>query len=762
MSSSEESSGKYVRKTKKVVCKCPKCQGKYVDPRTQQSHMALPEIGQSSRITKQSSTAKYKHREEPLPEFPKRASSGSEDSNNDDSDDNGSDNNDSDDNGSDNNDSDDSGSDNSDSDDSGSDNNASDNNSSEEDSTASDEDDNTNSSTESISLFLEDDFIEQSPISRKSGKAKFRIPSPIDDEEMNIDEALEESSPFDIYQPSDDDEIMIIQKEEPDDASSSSNSSSSDSASESSQASREPVNFIPPEIDPEVFDPPFTFDDNSHDWIILWIMKYQQRFNVSDVGTETLIKFLRIILVHFKINEADKFPTSLTTTKSSLGILTKYKKYVACPKCHKLYDLLEVKNYSEENQPACKMCTYVEYPNHRSESRRSACNEPLAEIIKTNEGTLLRALKLYPVGSIKQQLYMMYQRPGFEVMLRHSRNRNVPNGIFSDIYEGNIWKNFAINPDDPMPFFTNDTLDSHIGLAMNIDWFQPFDYTIHSTGVIYGVLCNLPREERFKPNNILTLGIIPGPNEPSKHQINHYLAPIVDELIEFSSGIELPSTFEYKEGRKIYAALILSANDVPAARKICGHASYLVKCHRCPKRATYDRETKRNHYGGFESMDEWFKPVDISQYFSAANQWLLCTNKQERDEHVSETGVRWSELYRLNYFDPVKFMVVDPMHCLFLGIGKWIMKQCLLDHNKLNNKQLSIIEQRMSNVKIPSDIGCILSKVARGAEGFSRFTADQWKIFYQVYAIPCMWDLLSHGDKEIIFNFVCACNSLVS
>ena len=292
MSSSKKSSGKYVRKTKKVVCKCPKCQGKYVDPRTQQSHMALPEIGQSSRITKQTSTAKYKHREEPLPEFPKRASSGSEDSNNDDSDDNGSDNNDSDDNGSDNNDSDDSGSDNSDSDDSGSDNNASDNNSSEEDSTASDEDDNTNSSTESISLFLEDDFIEQSPISRKSGKAKFRMPSPIDDEEMNIDEALEESSPFDIYQPSDDDEIMIIQKEEPDDASSSSSSSSSDSASESSQASREPVNFIPPEIDPEVFDPPFTFDDNSHDWIILWIMKYQQRFNVSDVGTETLIKFL--------------------------------------------------------------------------------------------------------------------------------------------------------------------------------------------------------------------------------------------------------------------------------------------------------------------------------------------------------------------------------------------------------------------------------------------------------------------------------------
>jgi len=88
----------------------------------------------------------------------------------------------------------------------------------------------------------------------------------------------------------------------------------------------------------------------------------------------------------------------------------------------------------------------------------------------------------------------MYQRAGFENMLRHSSNRNVPNGVFSDIYEGNIWKTFAIDLDNLSPFFTKDTLDTHIGLAININWFQPFDYTVHSTGVIYGVLCNLPHE----------------------------------------------------------------------------------------------------------------------------------------------------------------------------------------------------------------------------------------------------------------------------
>jgi hypothetical protein len=68
----------------------------------------------------------------------------------------------------------------------------------------------------------------------------------------------------------------------------------------------------------------------------------------------------------------------------------------------------------------------------------------------------------------------------------------------------------------------------------------------------------------------------------------------------------------------------------------------------------------------------------------------------------------------------------------------------------------------MSSIKVPSDISRIPSKIAQGSEGFSRFTADQWRIFYQVYAIPCMWDMLSHEDREIIFNFVSACNSLIS
>src|SRR6185295_11263976 len=97
----------------------------------------------------------------------------------------------------------------------------------------------------------------------------------------------------------------------------------------------------------------------------------------------------------------------------------------------------------------------------------------------------------------------------------------------------------------------------------------------------------------------------------------------------------------------------------------------------------------------------------------------------ECDQYVKDTGIRWSELYQLKYFDPVKFMVVDLMHCLFLDISKWIMRQCLLNHNKLDNAKLLTIEKCMSNVKVPADIGRIPSKVAHRLEEFNQFTADQ-------------------------------------
>ncbi|CAG8742712.1 4295_t:CDS:1, partial [Cetraspora pellucida] len=83
----------------------------------------------------------------------------------------------------------------------------------------------------------------------------------------------------------------------------------------------------------------------------------------------------------------------------------------------------------------------------------------------------------------------------------------------------NIWKTFK---DQDTNFFTAEHADTHLGLMINLDWFSSFQNSIYSTGAIYAVICNLPCELRFKPQNIITLRA----KEVKLHYINHYLVPL--------------------------------------------------------------------------------------------------------------------------------------------------------------------------------------------------------------------------------------------
>ena len=51
------------------------------------------------------------------------------------------------------------------------------------------------------------------------------------------------------------------------------------------------------------------------------------------------------------------------------------------------------------------------------------------------------------------------------------------------------------------------------------------------------VIFNLPRSERFKLENIILVGMIPGPKEPEN--VNPFLKPIVDDLKTLYEGINL-------------------------------------------------------------------------------------------------------------------------------------------------------------------------------------------------------------------------------
>ncbi|GET66054.1 uncharacterized protein LOC105342819 [Rhizophagus irregularis DAOM 181602=DAOM 197198] len=100
--------------------------------------------------------------------------------------------------------------------------------------------------------------------------------------------------------------------------------------------------------------------------------------------------------------------------------------------------------------------------------------------------------------------------------------------------------------------------------------------------------------------------------------------------------------------------------DIPAVRKICGHVSALVSCHRCQKKANY--ENHQHNFAGMGDMEDWFVAKDSNEHLQNALGWRQCNSDTSRKRFVKQTGVRWSELLRLPYFDPIRFTIVDPMH----------------------------------------------------------------------------------------------------
>ncbi|CAB4431577.1 unnamed protein product [Rhizophagus irregularis] len=99
------------------------------------------------------------------------------------------------------------------------------------------------------------------------------------------------------------------------------------------------------------------------------------------------------------------------------------------------------------------------------------------------------------------------------------------------------------------------------------------------------------------------------------------------------------------------------------------------------------------------------------------------------------------------------------MHCLFLGIAKWIVTRLWIEEKKLTSENLSLMQERANKIQLPADIGRIPSRIATG-DGFFGFTADQWKNFILIYATSIIWDLLKESDRRILANFVRACNIL--
>ena len=489
-------------------------------------------------------------------------------------------------------------------------------------------------------------------------------------------------------------------------------------------------------------------------WIVGFLFVLQAKYHIPNAAIDLLIKFcfaLLCILSRFSpfVRILHKsFPPSLHIMRTKFADEVQFSKYPVCPRCGKIYDSYESCIDTVGGKKSSRFCSHVPFPNHPYRSMRNACKALLLKTVQFPSGrNILYPFKVYCYSGIKSTLQKLLMRPKFVSNCQLWKLRPV-NDLLSDVYDGQIWKEFlnvAGSPFLAAPYT--------FAVMMNIDWFEPYDHTICAVGVIYLTIMNLPRTIRYKLENIIIVGVIPGPNEPQN--INPYLEPLVCELMQFWTGIKLPlNTSSGVVEEVVKCALLCVCCDLPAGRKTCGFLSYNARlgCSRCLKE--FSGSLQERNYSGFD-RSQWPSRSN-AHHRENVKKLQECRTKTELARTESVLGCRYSCLLELPYFDPVRFLAIDPMHNLFLGTGKHILS-VWIDTNLLNKTHFDKIQQFVDNVVVPSDIGRIPSKIS---SGFSSFKADQFKTWITIYSIPALHGVLPDDHLECWRHFVLACRIL--
>ena len=173
--------------------------------------------------------------------------------------------------------------------------------------------------------------------------------------------------------------------------------------------------------------------------------------------------------------------------------------------------------------------------------------------------------------------------------------------------------------------------------------------TLYSVGAIYLAVQNLPRCERFKVENIILVGLIPGPTEPSKN-INSYLSLLVDDLLELYNGVSIPNSNSTFGTTNIRAVLSCIVCDIPATRKVCGFLGQnaLKGCSKCLKDFITVTFGTKPDYSGYD-CENW--PLrELQDHLKNVDQVKKAKTITDRSRSESLSGVRYSDLLRLPYF----------------------------------------------------------------------------------------------------------------
>jgi len=215
------------------------------------------------------------------------------------------------------------------------------------------------------------------------------------------------------------------------------------------------------------------------------------KFRIPDRAILFLLSFLKDVLLslislipssHLLLQIHQNFPLSLRALRQRFSVNRSVTEFVVCTKCSTLYKLEDCTEKSG-NDVVSRKCSF---PDHPQRSRRAPCGNVLMKKIKYGTQFKLVPRKTFLYNSGSSALKSILLRPGMLTKCNEWRNYVATDGYLNDIVDGRLWKDFRFVSNRPFLDAPN-----NVGLALNIDWFNPFENTQCSIGAIYLTLLRM-------------------------------------------------------------------------------------------------------------------------------------------------------------------------------------------------------------------------------------------------------------------------------
>ncbi|KAF8714277.1 hypothetical protein RHS03_00368, partial [Rhizoctonia solani] len=361
------------------------------------------------------------------------------------------------------------------------------------------------------------------------------------------------------------------------------------------------------------------------------------------------------------------------------------------------------------------------------------------------EGDLLRC------GAEKnsEQLKAILSRPGIWKAIDEHRQHLQQEGrapeTLEDIQHRNVWINLT---KEGQPFLDG---TNNIGLILMCDWFQPNSCQgtpSYSTGVISLCIANLPPHLRVQPENKIVVGVTPGPHEPNVDTINNFLEPMVHKLMllwDESISIDNPDN---SIARDVCAALVACACNSPATCKVGGFPG---------TGGTYPCTACWVSHKELHIFDQKFPQRTQHKHKIAAKAYSKLPNKAQQQKFLTNKfeqgrpgGYQPSILLNLPYWNPKKMVIINPMHCLFLGLVDWQFHTIWVEMKHLcPGKELNELQEMVQSTLWPQHCGRPPNGLGTSSAG--SLTANPLRSLITIdlpLAIPVLWDKVDIGSTD--------------